>query len=224
MIALMKKPYFLSFSRLVPTLPIFALIGISLALSGCGTFGEREKYPGLGVVGGEREGNKWSTYVQWDENYAITTAHTGPLARTVYRSKELDLQFVYRPLQSYTKNGKTYPDVVPRWRSAQPPEPLVLKGYPETHSTRVQLTPSQAVAQSFMYNEQNVYQLAKGRVVHGMSGGAVSTPSGENVGMVIGNLRDAQTFESTQPQYYVIYLPYTAIEAEFEKFLKQKKK
>nr|BFD40929.1 hypothetical protein FFPRI1PSEUD_24280 [Pseudomonas sp. FFPRI_1] len=147
--------------------------------------------------------------VQWNQDYAVSAAHTPRLANVKYRcSTGCDLVFIRRSADG----------VIPNWRASVVGEPvktaginmlmLTVKGIGTNSGTRVRLNHK---------NDRGVYALCDAPVEAGMSGGAVYGSDNAVVGMTIGIFLPFSASQHDQKTMST-YVPYEVIEHEWKLF------
>lgn len=154
--------------------------------------------------------------VQWDENYAVTAAHTPLVKKVVHRcSTGCDLLFVKRKAKG----------PVPEWRDSVPGEKVItagssiayipIYGVGKASSTRVKINNQ---------NEINGLMAHSAPIASGMSGGPVYGADGKVLGMTLGKGKNMKFWGehgehsiAHQPRVS-LFIPYEDIKAEWEIF------
>ncbi|WP_280326422.1 S1C family serine protease [Pseudomonas sp. BN102] len=150
--------------------------------------------------------------VQWNEEYAVTTAHTPLIPYEKYRcSTGCDLVFI-----RHKANGK-----IPSWRTAQPGESITAAGsspYLVGGSSHGKVYP----APFLNTNEDSgeLYAIHDAPIAKGMSGGPVMAEDGSIVGINMGiysvNLNDVSHHPGLQgAQRISVFIPYSVIQREW---------
>lgn len=186
-----------------------AVLTITTVLSGCSGIPRSDQY---GPLTSENADNSVDigSYVQWNEDYAVTAKHIENVKDVVYVSEKYDLKFF--------KHKSKNPLV---WVDAKPNEPLVSKGFPHYPQRRKEnvLTAYSVDVQIILYKQPN-YALMDTMLVRGMSGGPVLNLNNEVVGINIGYTNEKYKV-GNKNQEFSVYLSYKGIQEEWNKFAKQ---
>lgn len=147
-----------------------------------------------------------ASYVQWNEEYAVTAAHfVSPSYYPAYKSELLDIQFI-----------KIKSNKVPVWNEFKIGEKVSMVGFPNIDQNEKKVT-GYTTGKLAVFNGVEVYQLVTTKIEQGMSGGPVFNDKKEVVGINIGYtsqpvLRDGKN------EIQSLFLPYGYIKQEWEKF------
>lgn len=203
------------------------IIGLMLLVS-CVASAE-ENYVKFEAIQTYEEGDRvltehdYGSGVRWNNDYVVTAKHVGFAQNSVYKcSENCDLQFVKRKVVG---NG-----VVPEWRESVATEKVTIIGnsiggktvvskgrdinrYFYVASGKIESRPEKA-------NQKNAIVYAStAEIVDGQSGGPVFSDDGKVVGMLIG--KTILTGKGGEKYTVSVYVPYSVIKAEWEKYKKE---
>lgn len=184
----------------------FAALMMSVALVGCASKPSDVEYGQIAVKVGTT-GVTNSSFVQWNDEYAVTVKHGASVPRSVYISDEFDVQFIKKESIAKVK-----------WNSPKDKEALSMEGFIKYR----QKSPSVMVGNdsgvtAIYHSNEDVYRLVDTKIEQGMSGGPVYNSNREVVGINIG-FTAKPINAGGKTAIYSIYLPYDIIKAEWEKF------
>lgn len=171
---------------------------LSILLSGCA---QHIEFGNMSI-----NGTKFS-YIQWDEDHAVTVKHVQQLDSYVYLSGKYDIQF-------FEHSSKE----IPKWTTPKANERLTMSGFHdntllqlEGHDLGLTIKPKQFPIP--------VYRAVDVSIKPGMSGGPVTNDAGQVVGMNIGFSKES--YEKGDYTYKIsVYVPYEIIQKEWENYQK----
>lgn len=147
--------------------------------------------------------------VQWNNHYAVSTAHIPSLSNVVHRcSTGCDLVFIRKDADG----------PLPRWRPAvvgealeavgQTPLLITVKGKGSSKAQRVRLKEK---------NDRTPYALSDTPVVQGMSGGPIYGSDSAVVGITVGVYKPSLPLPAplTESKNLTVYVPYEIIQHEW---------
>ncbi len=184
----------------------FAALMMSVALVGCASKPSDVEYGQIAVKEG-MIGVTTSTFVQWNDEYAVTVKHGKKIPHSVYISEEFDVQFIKKASISKVK-----------WNSPKDKEILSMEGFTKHRQKTpdVMVGPDAGITATYL-SEKDGYRLVETTIQKGMSGGPVYNSNREVVGINIGfTAKQIKVVDKTA--FYSVYLPYDIIKAEWEKF------
>lgn len=184
----------------------FAALMMSVALVGCASKPSNVEYGQIAVKEGI-SGVTNSTFVQWNDEYAVTVKHGASVPRSVYISDEFDVQFIKKESIAKVK-----------WNSPKDKEVLSMEGFTKYRQKTpdVMVGPDAGITATY-FSEKDGYRLVETTIQKGMSGGPVYNSNREVVGINIGfTAKQIKVVDKTA--FYSVYLPYDTIKAEWEKF------
>lgn len=187
---------------------IVFLILLSISLVGCSSTDTYKPY-GQFIYKDGMVNTSISSYVQWNNEYAVTVKHSEVRGIIEYDSKEYDVRFVKN------KSSK-----IPVWANPKKGDLLYMTGFPRAHQKQPTIREGNDIG-NIVIKEQKGYRAVKTLIVKGMSGGPVFNTKDEVVGINIGYSSE-QVFINGQQTELSIYLPYNIILAEWNKFQTQK--
>lgn len=185
---------------------VVTLLVLTVVLSGCSTVERDEQYGPITHVNQDNSIDIGS-YVQWNNEYAVTAKHVQNVSNIAYVSADYDLIFF--------KHKSTAPI---HWTETKFNEPLLSKGFP-FFPNREQEKVIQAKSVDVHLTMDNVpdYYLLDAQLVAGMSGGPVFNQFNEVVGINIGYTKRLFNIDN-KTQVYSVYLSYQGIQKEWIKF------
>lgn len=204
------------------------IIGLMLLVS-CVASAE-ENYVKFEAVQTYEEGNRvltehdYGSGVRWNKDYVVTAKHVSFAQDSVYKcSENCDLQFVKREIVG---NG-----VVPEWRESVAAENVTIIG--NSVGGKTVISKGQDINRYFYVaagkvesspekvgQENAVVYASTAQIVHGQSGGPVFGDDGKVVGMLIG--KTILTGKDGEQYTVSVYVPYSVIKTEWEKYQKKK--
>jgi len=147
------------------------------------------------------------SYVQWNNEYAVTAKHVKYVPNIVYVSKDYDLVFFKHPSTATV-----------RWADTHVNENLVSKGFPFFPKRNKELSlAGQSVDINLTMDNLPHYYLIDALLVAGMSGGPVLNSRNEVVGINIGYTKKLYNINN-KTQHYSVYLSHQGIQKEWIKF------
>ena len=158
-----------------------------------------------------KEGGKTdsiSSYVQWNNDYAVTVKHSDVNGAVAYNSNEYDVRFL-----------KIHSNKVPMWGNANKGDYLSMSGYPRKQQKQPTIREGNDIGKITAHNK-NDYRAVNTLIVKGMSGGPVFNVNNEVVGINIGYSLDKVNINGKLTNIS-IYLPYNVIQSEWLKFKNQ---
>lgn len=185
-----------------------ALLTLTAILSGCSTIDRHEQYGPLTYVHQDKSVDIGS-YVQWNEDYAVTAKHVRNVKNVAYVSADYDLVFF--------EHKSTAPL---KWAETKKNEPLTSKGFPFFPSReKEKVIEAKSVDINLTMDDMPDYYLLSAQLVSGMSGGPVFNQFNEVVGINIGYTKRLYNIDN-KTQIYSVYLSYQGIQKEWNKFQK----
>lgn len=183
-----------------------ALLTITATLVGCSS---EPQYGPLTHVNDDKSVDIGS-YVQWNDEYAVTAKHVKNVKNVAYVSKNYDLVFF--------KHKSTAPL---KWADTKVNEPLVSKGFPFfPQRLKENVVSANNVNVNLTLDNIPHYFLMDAQLVGGMSGGPVFNQYNEVVGINIGYTNKRYNIDHKE-QVYSIYLSHQGIQQEWNKFVSQ---
>ena len=183
-----------------------ALLTITATLSGCSG---NPQYGPLTHFNDDKSVDIGS-YVQWNDEYAVTAKHVKNVQNVAYVSKNYDLVFF--------KHKSTAPL---KWADTKVNEPLVSKGFPFfPQRLKENVVSANNVNVNLTLDNIPHYFLMDAQLVGGMSGGPVFNQYNEVVGINIGYTNKRYNIDHKE-QVYSIYLSHQGIQQEWNKFVSQ---
>lgn len=186
---------------------IVFLILLSISLVGCSSTYSHKSY-GQFISKNGMVYKSISSYVQWNNEYAVTVKHSEVIGLIVYNSQDYDVRFVKN------KSSK-----IPVWANPNKGDLLYMTGFTRAHQKQPTIRDGNDIG-NIIIKEQKGYRAVKTLIVKGMSGGPVFNTKNEVVGINIGYSSE-QVFIDGQQTELSIYLPYNIILAEWNKFQTQ---
>ena len=183
-----------------------ALLTITATLAGCSG---NPQYGPLTFVNADKSVDIGS-YVQWNDEYAVTAKHVKNVKNVAYVSKNYDLVFFKHKSAAPLK-----------WADTKVNEPLVSKGFPFfPQRFKENVVSANNVNINLTLDNMPHYFLMDAQLVGGMSGGPVFNQYNEVVGINIGYTNKRYNIDHKE-QVYSIYLSHQGIQQEWNKFTKQ---
>lgn len=183
-----------------------ALLTLTAMLSACSTVDRNEQYGPLTHVRQDKSVDIGS-YVQWNEEYAVTAKHVLNVENVAYVSTDYDLVFF--------KHKSTAPL---KWAETKKNEPLTSKGFPFFPSReKEKVIEAKSVDINLTMDDMPDYYLLSAQLINGMSGGPVFNQFNEVVGINIGYTKRTYNIDN-KTQIYSVYLSYQGIKKEWDKF------
>lgn len=148
--------------------------------------------------------------IQWNEDYMVTAKHVNFVNGVVYKSSDIDLQFV-----KHKSEGE-----IPSWRERVPGENIIVLG--NSHNGTLSVTGNDL--NLFSETIYGLLYVNNAPVQHGQSGGPVFGSDGKVIGMTIAMFTGKQDDGKPIPQlngkgkYFSMYLPYEEIQKEWKKY------
>jgi hypothetical protein len=199
--------------------PLFAVVA-SLSLVGCATepskyveFENTTKFVKNGTIYTKKD---MASGIRWNNDYVVTAKHVTFAKDIEYKSPgELDLQFV-------KNSGNNV--ILPQWRERQAGESVSIVGVNQSGKTKIVTGKDLDI-----YSEQgnSINYLTTAVTVGGQSGGPVFGHDGKVIGMLVAitNGKDADGNKdqalANKGEQFSLYIPYSVIEAEWNKFQKK---
>lgn len=153
------------------------------------------------------------SYVQWNNDYAVTAKHVKSIKNVAYVSDSYDLVFF--------KHKST---VSVKWADTHVNEALVSKGFPFFPARQKELALNgNSVDINLTMDNLPHYYLIDTLLIAGMSGGPVFNINNEVVGINIGYTEKLYTINN-KTQHYSVYLSHQGIQQEWQKFQKEQLK
>lgn len=199
--------------------PLFAVVA-SLSLIGCAT--EPTKYVQFqNITKISKNGSIYTqkdmaSGIRWNNDYVVTAKHVTFAKDIEYKSYgELDLQFV-------KNSGNNV--ILPQWRERQAGETVSIIGVSQSGKTQIATGKDLDV-----YTEEgnSINYITTAVTVGGQSGGPVFGYDGKVIGMLVGitNGKDASGKKTKalidKGEEFSLYIPYSVIESEWNKFQKK---
>jgi hypothetical protein len=185
-----------------------SFVVISIVLSGCSI--NHPSYGPLTFINPDRTVDMGS-YVQWNDDYAVTAKHVKNVKDVVYVSNDYDLVFF--------KHKSTNPM---KWADTQVNEPLISKGFPFFPQRDQEIAiKGNSVNIHLTLDNMPYYYLMDAQLIAGMSGGPVFNQYNEVVGINIGYTNKRYNIDN-KDQVYSIYLSSQAVKNEWSKFQNSK--
>lgn len=203
------------------------IIGLMLLVS-CVASAE-EVYVKFEAIQTYEEGNRvltehdYGSGIRWNKDYVVTAKHVSFAQNSVYKcSDNCDLQFVKREIVG---NG-----VVPEWRDSVAAEKVTIVGNSIDGKTVVSkgqdinryfyVSAGKVESRPEKEEQRNAIVYAStAQIVHGQSGGPVLGDDGKVLGMLIG--KTILTGKGGEKYTVSVYVPYSVIKAEWEKYKKE---
>lgn len=149
------------------------------------------------------------SYVQWNNEYAVTVKHTPKLVTSVYKSDVVDVQFF-----------KIKSKEVPVWVEPKRLESLKMVGFIGVNPLKKKETVGNDAGMMIQWKtEKPYYRLMNNLISEGMSGGPVFNTKNEVVGINIGYVKQKYAINGKE-DFYSIYLPLNVIKDEWNKYQK----
>lgn len=150
------------------------------------------------------------SYVQWNNDYAVTAKHVKYVPNVVYVSKDYDFVFFKHKSTATVK-----------WADTHVNEALVSKGFPFFPARQKELALNgNSVDINLTMDNLPHYYLIDTLLVPGMSGGPVFNANNEVVGINIGYTKKLYNINN-KTLHYSVYLSHQGIQKEWEKFQKE---
>ena len=163
---------------------------------------------GVGYLASRVGVGEYATYVQFNEEYAVTVAHYKPVLEQEYISPQLDIKF----FRHKADNG------IRVWTDYKKGEPIKMAGFVEELS-EFKIIDGYLTNETIIINNSPNYGLIEGKITPGMSGGPVLNAQGNIIGINIGVSKEKISLHFGNPlKYYSLFLPSRVIQTEFEEF------
>ena len=177
-------------------------IACILALSGCAS----DKNIKYGAIWDDAQNG---SYVQWNEEYAVTAAHfKNKFKGSEYASTKVDVQFLRKQSVNF-----------PAWSHHKNFEHVTMTGYPTTFAEKS--VQGQVSGHTIKHWNADIYPLVAAVIIPGMSGGPVFNAAGQVVGINVGYTLEPMHL-TEKPQIFSLFLPYGEIQKEWVKFMLEK--
>lgn len=187
----------------VTSLKLF-VVSLSLALCACTAM----PISGVGSLASRVGVGEYASYVQFNEEYAVTVAHYKTVLDQEYVSPQLDIKF----FKHKADNG------IRTWADYKKGEPIKMAGFVEELS-EFKIVDGHLTNETIIINNNPSYGLIEGKITPGMSGGPVLNAQGNIIGINIGVSKGKIALHLGYPlKYYSIFLPSRVIQKEFEEF------
>ena len=186
-----------------PPLKLFLAV-LSLVLCSCTAM----PISGVGYLASRVGVGEYATYVQFNEEYAVTVAHYKPILDQEYISPQLDIKF----FKHKADNG------IRVWTDYKRGEPIKMAGFVEELS-EFKIVDGYLTNETIIINNSPNYGLIEGKITLGMSGGPVLNIQGNIIGINIGVSKEKMSLHfGSAPKYYSLFLPTKSIQQEFIQF------
>lgn len=183
---------------------ISVIIILSFMVSGCSSISSENTY-GQFVTKEKHSAKSISSYVQWNNEYAVTVNHSEINKNVEYSSEVYDVKFVKHPSQQS-----------PVWTDVNKGELLTMVGYPRLGQKQPTIRKGVDIG-NVSTDYKNGCRGVKTLIVQGMSGGPVLNSNNEVVGINIGYSSEPVVLNN-QTTELSLYLPYDVILKEWNKF------
>lgn len=150
-----------------------------------------------------------ASFVQWNEDYAVTVKHAKFIRNSTYKSKTYDVQFF-----------KKKSILVPTWTNPVKHEELSMTGFVLYKNSTETVKYGKDFGRAIAFNQDN-YRIVNTKIVKGMSGGPVFNKTKQVVGINVGYTLRKQLIENKKLDISV-YVPYSIIKEEWNKFEQEK--
>lgn len=191
---------------------LYAFLAMNGVLAGCANV-DVQKDMAYGWIGGDFINSQNASWVQFNEDYAVSVAHLKRVeGQTEYISRDVDMQFLKRTSS-----------FVPRWSEYQMGERVTMMGWPKTYGEEkiVKGVITEQLVVRFESDYAASYPMVTASIVKGMSGGPVLNEKREVLGINVGySIKDTKV--NGQPTAWSLFLPYSEIKKEWEKFIQLK--
>ncbi len=177
-----------------------ALLIVVLFIFGCSSINVPK------VHGKNVSGKSISSYVKWNDNYAVTVKHAGNLKNSSYVSTNYDVQFIRIDL---INNEKVI------WNNPKNNEKLIMFGYTRNQGKVYRYGNDAGIVTKHLEGKPK-YRLVDTLIKKGMSGGPVFNEKNEVVGINIGYTAEKIDVKGKYA-FYSLYLPYDIIQEEWIK-------
>jgi hypothetical protein len=149
-----------------------------------------------------------ASFIQWNNDYAVTVKHIPKHPDYVYISGKYDIQF-------FEHSG-----IPVKWANLKENEKIVFTGYSSSEYSAI---PSSDIGMAIKPKEYPipVYRAGIATIMPGMSGGAVLNSKEEVIGMNIGFTTETIFFDNSY-QKISIFVPYHIIKNEWENYIRLK--
>lgn len=151
----------------------------------------------------------YGSYVQWNDEYAVTNKHIKNLRKVAYYSEDYDLVFFKHPAKS-----------APDWTDTKENENLISKGFPFANRKKENVIYGKSVATPDFITGSDGYAMISGTIIQGMSGGPVFNESGQVVGINVSYTKEPININGDE-EIYSVFLTKKAIEKEWNKYKAQ---
>lgn len=183
-----------------------SLVTLTVILSGCSSLDRDEQYGPITHINEDKSVDIGS-YVQWNDDYAVTAKHVKNVKNLAYVSKDYDLVFFKHKSSSPLK-----------WADTKTSEPLVSKGFPFfPQRQQEKVVSANNINVNLKLDDMPHYFLMDAQLIGGMSGGPVFNKNNEVVGINIGYTRKRYNIDN-KDQVYSIYLSHQGIQQEWNNF------
>lgn len=146
-----------------------------------------------------------ASFIQWNNEYAVTVKHIPRLNNYVYISDIYDIQF----FKNKSKN-------TPKWNNLKENERIIMAGFYNGNYTEIESEDIGIYIKPKGYFIP-VYRAGNGEIKPGMSGGAVLNLNNEVVGMNVGFSKEEIYYKNKYTKIS-IFIPYKVINSEWKKF------
>lgn len=154
----------------------------------------------------DSSGSMIFSYVQWNDEYAVTVKHTPELVSSVYKSDIVDVQF-------FKKKSAD----IPKWVEPERLGKLKMVGFVGVNPLKKKETIGNDAGMVIQWKtEKPYYRLMNNLISEGMSGGPVFNEKNEVVGINIGYVKQKYIVNGKE-DFYSIYLPLNVIKEEWDK-------
>lgn len=145
----------------------------------------------------------FSSYTQWNENYAVTVSHYKPYLEEQKKSTTLDLKFFKKSTFSNQR----------KWSEPKDNELVSMTGYVDNGQEYKRIT-----GRVLPYHLSNYkgYRLIDAVVKPGMSGGPILNQSGQIIGINVGYSAQKLKVGSTEG-FFTLFISYEEIKKEWMK-------
>lgn len=146
-----------------------------------------------------------ASFIQWNNDYAVTVKHIPQHPDYVYISGKYDIQF-------FQHKG-----IPVKWANLKEKETIIFTGYSNSEYVSIQ-SKDMGVSIKPKGNKIPVYRAGIATIMPGMSGGAVINSQDKVVGMNIGFTTEKVFFDNSY-QKMSIFVPYHIIKSEWTNYL-----